>query len=328
MATSITWPPIGGASFSIPAAGEVGWPSLSNFLIALQNAQSTESQKIAIRTATTTPVSVTSATDCVVRVELSAPGPSSVVLPAGVNGQYFVIVDGLGDASTNNITITANGAETINGQASLVIDQDYGAYALCFRSSNWTIVGAFGAAGGAGSVPRSDIAAGQPDYVVINNNLGELSEEQYLSQSRGGMGTNVSGFTGVVKASAGVFSASTIVDADISNSAAIDASKISSGNVTNAMYDRLEQLGRLDCTGIIDGGVLSIDAIPSRFDLSAGTGYIIQQTSYPTPDEQRTSIFIGRLNHSIRTSVQFTNSIGTRGQSLGNQFGDLMDALG
>lgn len=239
MATSITWPPIGGSSFSIPAAGEVGWPSLSNFLIALQNAQSTESQKIAIRTATTTPISVASATDCVVRVELSVAGPSSVVLPAGVNGQYFVIVDGLGDASTNNITITANGAETINGQASLVIDQDYGAYALCFRSGNWTVVGAFGAAGGAGSVPRSDIAPGQPDYVVINNNLGELSEEQYLSQSRGGMGTNVSGFTGVVKAAAGAFSASTIVNADISASAAIDATKIADGSVTSTEFQYL-----------------------------------------------------------------------------------------
>jgi hypothetical protein len=149
-----------------------------------------------------------------------------------VNGQYFVIVDGLGDASTNNITITANGAETINGQASLVIDTDYGAYALCFRSSNWTVVGSFGATG-AGSVPRSDIAPGSPDYVVINNNLGELSEEQYLSQSRGGMGANVSAFSGVVKATAGVFSAATIVDADISASAAIDATKLGLGNVDN-----------------------------------------------------------------------------------------------
>lgn len=76
MATNITWPPIGGASFSIPAAGEVGWPALSNFLIALQNAQSNEAQQIAVRTATTTPINVASASDCVVRVELSVPGPA------------------------------------------------------------------------------------------------------------------------------------------------------------------------------------------------------------------------------------------------------------
>ena len=83
------------------------------------------------------------------------------------------------------------------------------------------------------------MAPGQPDYVVINNSLGELSEEQYLSQSRGGMGANVSAFTGVVKASAGAFSASTIVDADISASAGIDATKIANGSVTSTEFQYL-----------------------------------------------------------------------------------------
>jgi hypothetical protein len=47
------------------------------------------------------------------------------------------------------------------------------------------------------------------------------------------MGANVSAFSGVVKATAGVFSAATIVDADISGSAAIDATKLGLGNVDN-----------------------------------------------------------------------------------------------
>ena len=48
-----------------------------------------------------------------------------------------------------------------------------------------------------------------------------------LSAAKGGLATNASAFTGVVKASSGVFSAATLVNADVSASAAIDGTKIS-----------------------------------------------------------------------------------------------------
>jgi len=47
-----------------------------------------------------------------------------------------------------------------------------------------------------------------------------------LSAAKGGLATNASAFTGVVKASSGVFSAATLVNADVSASAAIDGTKI------------------------------------------------------------------------------------------------------
>lgn len=75
-----------------------------------------------------------------------------------------------------------------------------------------------------------------------------------LSSSKGGLGTNASAFTGVVKASSGAFSAATVVNADVSATAAIDGTKISpdfgaqnvttTGNVggTNALITGYEEL--------------------------------------------------------------------------------------
>ena len=257
MATSITWPPIGGASFSVPAAGEVGWPALSNYLIALQNAQGTEAQKIGVRRATTSPVTVAS-TDCVIKIKLTIAGASTVNLPAGVTGQYLVIVDETGDASTNNITIVPNGAETINGAASLVISADRGSYVLQFSNSNWSITGFYSASVG-GTVLRSQIATATPNYVVINSGTGALSEEAQLAQSRGGFGANVSAYTGYVKATAGVFSASAIAAADLPT--AIDAAKIANGSVSNTEFQYLDGATsniQAQITAITGSGITSL----------------------------------------------------------------------
>ncbi len=153
MSTNVSWPVIAGTTYSVPAAGEVNWPALSNFLIALGNtAQSTTSQKIAIRTALTTPVTVVSASDCVVMAKLSVPGAVAVTLPAGIIGQYFIVGDGTGDASTNPITITPQAGETINNAGTYVITKDNGAVLLVFDSStlNWSIVAEFASSSSSG----------------------------------------------------------------------------------------------------------------------------------------------------------------------------------
>lgn len=194
MSTTVSWPPIGGTSYSVPASGEINWPNLSNYLIALQNAQGTAAQKVAVRIATTSPVTVASPTDFVVVTQLAAPGPVAVNLPAGVNGQMFCIVDGTGDALTNNITITPNGAETINGASNYVIASNSAGIIMAYKSTNWTIISEFNNFS-AGSIPRSVIAAATPNYVVINDGTGKLSEEQYLSKARGGAGADQSTVT-------------------------------------------------------------------------------------------------------------------------------------
>jgi hypothetical protein len=137
----------------------------------------------------------------------------------------FCIVDGKGDAATNNITITPDGSETINGAATYVINGDRNGIIIAYNGSEWTIIAEF-LSSSAGSIPRAQIAAGTADYVLINDGSGNMSEEATLAASRGGLGTDASAFTGVLKASTGTMSASALVNADVDAAAAIAYSKL------------------------------------------------------------------------------------------------------
>lgn len=92
-----------------------------------------------VRIATVSPDTVT-VTDSVVSYQLAAPGAVAVALPAGVTGQVFYLKDGTGDAATNNITITPNGAETIDDAATAVINTNYGALTLVYTGAKWEII--------------------------------------------------------------------------------------------------------------------------------------------------------------------------------------------
>ena len=205
-AVAVTWPPIGGSSYSVPQAGETGWANLTNYLVALQNAQGTTSQKVAIRTATTTPVTVVSATDAIVVTNLASPGAVAVSLPAGVAGQYFAIVDGKGDAQTNNITITPNGSETIQGAGTYVINKNRAAIILAFTGGNWSIYGEFNSFSSGGQVlinpmdgagqmiyggvsgTPTKLAAGSSSQILQSNGTSAPSWISTLSIAQGGTG--------------------------------------------------------------------------------------------------------------------------------------------
>ncbi len=154
-ATSKTWP--GGATntspttFSIPAAGETNWSSLSNFLIALANsAQATTIQKVAVRRATSSPVTVSATTDYAIVTALTVPAAVAVTLPTAAIKQTFAIVDGTGDAATNAVTITpASGL--INGAATYVIDKNNAGVVLVYDGVQWTVLSEFTAASGSGT---------------------------------------------------------------------------------------------------------------------------------------------------------------------------------
>jgi len=122
MSQNVTW---NGTSRSIPDAGNVNWPSLTGFLLDLgNNAAVAKQMKQAIRICTTSPVTVSPTSDCTIVTLLTVPAACAVNLPAGVNGQLFIVVDGTGDALTNNITVTPNGSETIQGAANFVMDHN------------------------------------------------------------------------------------------------------------------------------------------------------------------------------------------------------------
>lgn len=141
---NVTW---NGTAYTIPDPGDVNWgSSLTNFLVALgTNAGITQEMKQAVRVATTTPVTVSDTTDCVVASNLTVAGAVTVNLPAGTDGRWFVVADQKGDAATNNITINASGAETINGSASYVISDANGAVVLVYSATNtrWNVVGRY-----------------------------------------------------------------------------------------------------------------------------------------------------------------------------------------
>lgn len=187
-------------TYSIPISGETNWATLTNYLRDLGlYVQTINSQIAAVRTATSSPVTLLS-TDYAVVCKLTVPGAVTVNLPAGVTGTLYVIVDGTGDASTNNITIDPNAAQTINGASTYVINEDRGGVIIQFTGTEWVIVG------------------------------------QVLGESPKLTGLTLSGLsTGVVHTNgSGVLSSSTIVNADVSASAAIAGSKLAntpSGNL-------------------------------------------------------------------------------------------------
>jgi hypothetical protein len=163
MATSVVFPPIGGTTYSVPADGETNWATLSNYLIALASAQGTTSQKVAIRKCLTTPITVISSSDCVLNVQLTTPGAVSVVLPVSPQGQYFTVVDGAGNAATNNITVTASGGATINGSASYLITTNRASadFIYILAANNWIVR----ATGIVGTLP---IASGGTGQITAN----------------------------------------------------------------------------------------------------------------------------------------------------------------
>ena len=98
-------------------------------------------QALTVRVAVATPVVVSAVTDEVVSVQVPGPVAVAVTLPAGVLGQVFTIKDGLGLAApATPITITPNGADTIDGAATATINAPFGSLTLVFDGAQWILI--------------------------------------------------------------------------------------------------------------------------------------------------------------------------------------------
>jgi hypothetical protein len=64
----------------------------------------------------------------------------TLTLPAPSVGAHIVIKDSSGLADTNAITVNPNGAETIDGAASLAISSNYSSTSLISNGTHWFII--------------------------------------------------------------------------------------------------------------------------------------------------------------------------------------------
>ena len=151
---------------------------------------------------------------------------------ASENGIY--VFNGTGNALTRS-----SDADTWNEIVGLVVYVEQGTANAGSKYVNTNVVGGtlgttavtFTIFSAASSLDGSG-TAGYNAYWTASHTL---SSEQYVGAIRGGLATDASAFTGVVKAAAGVFSASTIVNADVNASAAIAYSKLAlSNSIVNA----------------------------------------------------------------------------------------------
>lgn len=127
------------------------------------------------------------------------------------------------------------------------------------------------------SAPTAITGSGTSNYVTYWSGTNALAGEAALAASRGGLGTDGSGFTGVVKASSGTFSAATLVNADVSGSAAIAYSKLAlTGAVLNA--DLAGSIADSKLSTISTGGKVSGAAITSG-DISTSGLFTTSNTS-------------------------------------------------
>jgi hypothetical protein len=72
----------------------------------------------------------------------SLTGAQTITLPSGTDGRVVRIIDGAGNASTNNITIARAGSDTILGATSYVLNNNYGAVAFIYNAAttDWKIL--------------------------------------------------------------------------------------------------------------------------------------------------------------------------------------------
>lgn len=94
---------------------------------------------VPLRVATTTPITVSATTDYFLCINLSAPAPSTINLPASpAAGLTYLVKDCAGDAATQNITISPN-TGLIDGASTFVVNQNYQSTAVTYDGTQWRV---------------------------------------------------------------------------------------------------------------------------------------------------------------------------------------------
>lgn len=96
--------------------------------------------------------------DYLIRVTSTA-AARTITLPtaAGIAGRVYEIKDTSGGAGTNNITIDADGTETIDGAATATISAHYGSIKLASNGTNWDLINNTQNHNDGGSIPTTGL---------------------------------------------------------------------------------------------------------------------------------------------------------------------------
>jgi len=222
----------------------------------------------------------------------TAAGATSVVTSGTVANDMDFVIYWNGDAGANACTVLGTAMPTGMITLSHFIVCHYnavtGGWNVRFLPNTSTAFLVNAMVSATAAIARSKLANGTADYVLINSAAGVMSEEQFLNQVRGGFGADVSGFTGVLKVVAGVFSAASIVNADISASALIAINKMALGAATQIIV--CDAGGIQTYTTLKINGVNALDVngnltLPSSeiqtFDVTIATASVLTLNATP-----------------------------------------------
>lgn len=126
-----------GNNYSIPETSETGWGALTDYLVALANAASSNSFLQAIRTTTAASTTLTAA-DATLLVNCGI--AATVTLPAGITKTIYFIFDTSNNAVTNNITVNTTGGQLIDAGTSYVIKSNMGGLMVQFDGTKWKVL--------------------------------------------------------------------------------------------------------------------------------------------------------------------------------------------
>ncbi len=249
---------IGSTSYTVPSQGDRGWGSSTTALllrlatvadqVVSANITLTSdyilrdvSGSFGLKTNFVKGLGATPATDGFVRMASPhfAPGQGASFPVGTPDGVIYSYISWRNSTNSGNLHLFPNSDNVTLSFAGLTQANISGAQAFTNKTLDAT-----------NSIARLALDPGTANHVLVNNGSGEISSEATLAASRGGLATDASAFTGLVKASAGTFSAATLVNADVAAAAAIAYSKLATLTASRAL--------------VSDGsGVVSVSAVTS-----------------------------------------------------------------
>lgn len=124
-----------GQVYLIPQRGETGWFDLTNYLVALSQAQTRSQTTFNVRSISAN--TTVQSTDTYLVVNTTG-GAVTVTLPAAAASQGRLIGVVL-STGTNRVTIVPDGADTVAGATSFILDRANSAAYLFAQGSNWNL---------------------------------------------------------------------------------------------------------------------------------------------------------------------------------------------